>query len=115
VKEYESPYASLANNPIQLVDFNGADTTLPTAAGSGSVTLPGDVKNIQTYQQGYTYSLVSDLKKPVPVKGGELRSFSSRNGLGIFTARWEEGENGEVSFLGYKNGDNQTYNEAVEA
>jgi RHS repeat-associated protein len=48
----ESPYASFANNPINLIDPNGADTTSPMEA----VVVIGKVKKKQTSGSHYDYS-----------------------------------------------------------
>lgn len=45
VKEYESPYAAFSNNPIWLVDINGADTSITQKSITATVDRLGSYQN----------------------------------------------------------------------
>jgi hypothetical protein len=91
MKEYESPYACFANNPIWLVDLNGADSSLYNSATGAFITkgvTPQDDKTaiwtVDPLAKGYdkenpwktaqklTYTVGGDTKEK-GVKGFRLR------------------------------------------
>jgi RHS repeat-associated protein len=92
VKPFESPYATLANNPIWLTDPDGRDTTLPAADGR-NITLPTGA-TFETYQAGTSYTLNG---KEVNVQAGQLRAFTVDGKR--YQARWNQDD---LSFSGYQ-------------
>lgn len=102
-------YSTFSNNPILFCDPLG-DTTVVGAGGTQSVEIDEKQNSLEFYQPGAKYN-ISGTQTPVPVKPGQLRSFS--NSFGKFTARWDSDANGNAFFSGYTNDKNQTLDEVV--
>jgi hypothetical protein len=104
-----SQYAAFNNNPLYFTDPLG-DTSVVGAGGDKLVTV--EQSKLEFYDPSKTYYIHGTHVK-VPVEGNQLRSFS--NVFGTFSARWVVGQDGNVSFAGYKNDNNQTLEDAVNS
>jgi hypothetical protein len=83
VKEYESPYATFANNPIWLVDKNGADSTPVNNPGSQPTVAPNlsKVTNIENVMNGKQHiQFGTDVNVPsTGIFGGFIEKVGKRN------------------------------------
>ena len=109
VKPYESPFATLSNNPIISIDpYGNSDTTVTAAGGAQNISLDNTQNNLSFYK-GSSYSIN---EQPVPVESGQLRSFS--NDYGTFSAHWKSDGSGSYTFAGYLNDKQQTFEACVK-
>ncbi|QEC44393.1 hypothetical protein FSB84_22960 [Pseudobacter ginsenosidimutans] len=103
-----SPYSAYTNNPIVFSDPYG-DNSVVGATGTHKVEIDEKTNKLGFYEAGKDYFL-SGTKTKVPIKAGQLRSFT--NELGTFSARWTQITDNFIGFEGYKNDDGLTYEQA---
>jgi hypothetical protein len=104
-----SQYSTFNNSPISRTDLLG-DTAVIGAGGTQRIEIDEKLNTLRFYNSS-NYA-ISGTNTRVPVKAGQLRSFS--NYLGTFTARWSTDASGKAIFVGYQNDKNQTLENVVQ-